>query len=177
MEIPPRSESIHFISTEFKSDCIVCSEELQDGIYLASSAARPISGKIPIKILNTTEKMVTLSNLNPKIYDLRDYDVCTFNENENNSERVKKLFSMLNINKLNKLEFESIQNICVKYADVFYLPGDQLKTTDIYTHNISLKPNAKPVFSKPYRLPRSQKEEIKQQISNMLNCKVAIFIM
>lgn len=41
LEIPPRCESIHYIQTEFQSDCIICSQELQDGVYLASSVATP----------------------------------------------------------------------------------------------------------------------------------------
>lgn len=168
LEIPPRSESIHYIQTELNSDCVICSEELYDGIYLASSVATPINGKIPIKILNVTEKAFTLSNINPVIHELNEYDICTFDKNENNSNRVKKLFPLLQLKDLNTEEMESIKNICAKYANIFYLPGDTLKTTNIYTHNISLKPNVTPIFSKPYRLPMSQREEIKLQITNML---------
>lgn len=168
-QIPPRSESVHFIQTEFESDCVVCSKELQDGLYLASSVASPVNGKIPIKIMNVTEKAITVSNISPSIHLLTDYNICSFQSSENNADRVKTLFSLLKLTDLNEEETASIKHICAKYANIFYLPGDKLTVTDIYTHNISLKPNVSPIFSKSYRLPKVQKDEIKRQISNMLN--------
>lgn len=166
--IPSRSESVHFIQTEFKTDCVICSEELQDGIYLASSIASPVNGMVPIKILNTTEKNITLSNISPTIHNLSDYSICSFDKSNNSSDRVKTLFSLLKLTDLNSEESESIKKICAKYANIFYLPGDTLTVTDIYTHNISLKPNVSPVFAKPYRLPKLHKDEIKRQLSEML---------
>lgn len=83
-----------------------------------------------------TEKSVTFSGIEPTIYDLSDYNICSFEKNEKNSDRVKRLFSLLKLNDLNGLEFQSIKNICAKYADIFYLEGDRLTTTDVYTHNI-----------------------------------------
>lgn len=168
LEIPPRCESIHFIQTEVEIDCVIGSKELQEGVYLASSIASPANGKIPIKILNTTENTVTLSNISPSVYKLDDFNICSFDKCDNSSDRVKSLFSILNLNELNSEEALSIQKICAKYSSIFYLPGDKLSVTDIYTHNISLKPNVSPIFSKPYRLPKSQKVEIEQQIDKML---------
>ncbi|XP_073959806.1 uncharacterized protein [Choristoneura fumiferana] len=61
--LPPRTESLHFITTNLQEDCVVCSSELQDGIFLASSLVTPINGKLPIRILNTTEKEAKLDDL------------------------------------------------------------------------------------------------------------------
>lgn len=79
------------------------------------------------------------------------------------------MFNSLQLNHFNTEEKESIEKICAKYNDVFYLPGDKLKVTKIYKQKISLKPNTEPVYIKPYRLPHSRKHEIKKHIDNMLN--------
>lgn len=168
LEITARCESIHYIQTDFQEDCLICSKEIQSGVFLANAIVTPNKGVIPIKIMNTTEKDLVLPKLSIEIHKLSDYNICTFGKSENNADRVKKLFSFMSFSYMNFEEQKSIENLCAKYADIFYLPGDKLTTTDIYTHSISLKPGTSPIFSKPYRLPQSQKSEIKNQIDKML---------
>lgn len=167
--IPSRSESIHFLETNMQGDCVVCSKEVCEGVFIAGSIVRPTDGKIPIQILNTTDKDLSISDIKPDVHSLHDYDMCSFSSTERNADRVKRLFSLLNIKHLNKEEQIAIENICAKFSDVFYLPNDKLTTTNVYEQNIILKPNAEPVYVKPYRLPYSQKAEIKKQIDQMLN--------
>lgn len=167
-EISPRCESIHYIETNFEEDCVICSEELGEGIYLASSVVTPLNGFIPVKILNTTENTVTLTNITPTIHKLSEYTMCAFDKVDKNAHRIKKLFSLLNLKHLNKEEKVSIENLCAKYPDIFHLEGDKMSTTDIYEHKITLKPNVTAVFSRPYRLPYSQKKEINNQINKLL---------
>lgn len=168
LEISPRCESIHYISTDIKGECLVCASELRDGVYLASSLVKPVCGRIPVKILNTTEDYVTLEQIKPTLHSVSDYNICSFSQSESNAKRVKKLFSLLQLKQLNEEEQTSIENLCAKYSDIFYLPGDRLTTTDIYKHSITLKSNVTPIFSKPYRLPHTQKKEIDRQIEKML---------
>lgn len=168
LKLPARSESIHYISTTLTDDCVVYTKEIQDGIFVASSLASPKKGKIPIRILNTTDKDVTLSNISIDIECSKNYDICTFNTNAKSSSRVKNLFSKLNLKHLNKEEKCSIESLCAKYCDIFYLEGDTLSTTNIYQHTIKLKEGIQPIYSKPYRLPHSLKNEIDNQIGKML---------
>lgn len=167
-DIPARSESIHFIHTNIDEDCVVSSKKLRDGVFLASSIGSPQNGLIPFRILNVTENDLTLTEIEPTIEKLSKFNVCVFEKTQKNADRVKKLFSLMKLKHLNDEEQKTIENICAKYSDIFYLPGDQLTTTDIYTHTISVKPNTNPVFSKQYRLPYSQKDEVKRQINKML---------
>lgn len=169
LDIPPRCESIHYIATDIQDECLVCASVISDGIFLASSLVKPTCGRIPIKILNTTEENFIISEIKPVIHSLSDYNLCSFTKTEKNANRVKRLFSSLQLKHLNEEEQVSVENLCAKYNDIFYLPGDSLTTTDIYKHSITLKPNVAPIFSKPYRLPHSQKKEIDRQIENMLN--------
>ena len=169
LEIPRRCESIHYIDTNLKEDCVVLSAEIQDGVFLAGSVVTPINGLIPITILNVTENDLSLSKIYPEIRKLNDYEFCSFAQSTKNADRVKKMFEQLHLDHLNKEERTTIESLCAKYTDIFYLLGDTLNTTDIYTHTITVKPNTKPSFVKPYRLPFTQKGEIKKQIHKMLD--------
>lgn len=168
-EISARCEQIHYIRTDLSEQCVICSKELEEGVFLANSLATPCNGLIPVRILNTTDNTVTLKNIEPTIHKLSDYSICSFNATDKNADRVKRLFSHLNLKHLNEEEQTSIENLCAKYADIFYLPGDKLSTTNIYKHTITLKSNANPVFTKPYRLPYSQQKEINEQINKLLD--------
>lgn len=169
MTIPARSESIHYIKANFKEDCVVFSKEIYEGIFVASTIVSPHRGRIPIKLLNTTTKDVSLSEINLDIHKFRDYNIIAFDKSVNNASRVKQLFSKLNLKNLNKEEQLSIESLCAKYSDIFYLDGDKLSTTNIYNHKIELKPNTQPIYSKPYRLPHALKTEIKNQLDNLLS--------
>lgn len=79
------------------------------------------------------------------------------------------MFSKINLNHLNDEERLSIQQICAKFSDVFYLPNDKLTTTNLYSQTIQLKPNADPVYVKQYRLPCSQRNEVETQVNKMLS--------
>lgn len=166
--IPPRSENIYYVDTNMDEDCIISTKEIQDGIYIANTIVRPENKKVPVQILNTTEKELTLDLLEPEIRRLSDYHICQFDKKVNNADRVKRLLKEINLDHLSDKEQRSIENLCAKFADVFYLPGDKLTTTDVYEQSIHLKPSVESVFSKPYRLPHAHKGEIKRQIDKML---------
>lgn len=168
LTVPARSESTHFINTSFKEDCVVFSQELCEGVFIASTITKPNNGKIPIRILNTRDRDVNLNYFSIHKRKLNDYFICQFSQNAINADRVKKLFSLLNLKGLNFEEQVSIENICAKYPDVFHLPGDKLSTTAFYQQKLELKPNSSPVYTKPYRLPHSQKQEIDRQVQDML---------
>lgn len=169
LTVPARSESIHFVSTNNSDECVIECQQLCEGVFLASSIAKPQNGKIPIKILNTRDVDIKLSKFSLSESKLSDYYICQFSKPIMNSERVKKLFSLLQLNNLNEEERKSIENICAKFPDVFHLPGDKLTTTPLYHETIELKPHTTPIYTKPYRLPQSQKNEIDNQVKSMLD--------
>lgn len=81
---------------------------------------------------------------------LNDYQICQFNKCKSNAERANTLLELLKLDHLHPTERGTIQAICTKYNDIFHLPGDKLTTTNSYEHNIYLKPDASPVYTKPY---------------------------
>ena len=51
---------------------------------------------------------------------------------------------------------------------MFYLPGDQLSSTNAVKHSINVEPGTAPINTRPYRLPESQKQEVDTQVTKLL---------
>lgn len=72
------NENMYEISARCEQ-CVICSKELEEGVFLANSLATPCNGLIPVSILNTTDNTVTLNNIEPTIHKLSDYSIYSFN--------------------------------------------------------------------------------------------------
>lgn len=166
--IPPRCEVIKYIPTLSGDDRVCLSKELQKGVFIGSLIAKPHNGRIPVRILNTTDSEVCLDLTDLETFSLNDFEVCNFEKEDISVSRVKTLLELLNLSELNLEERRSIESICAKYADVFHLPGDKLSCTNLMTHSITLKPNVSPVYVKPHRLPHALRKEVQRQIDVML---------
>ncbi len=55
-----------------------------------------------------------------------------------------------------------------RYRVTIALSGEALGTTFLISHNITLKPGTRPGYIPAYRLPHSQRQEVNQQIEEML---------
>lgn len=121
----------------------------------------------PIRLMNTSDDDMTIPIFQPELLPLEHYNVCSFDKCSSNITRAKTLLRTLKLDHLGTSERNSIESICSKYADIFYLPGD-LTTTNLCEQSITLKENVNPVYVKPYRLPHSLKPEISKQIKQML---------
>lgn len=168
LTVPAQIESIHYINTELREDCVINSQELCSRVYLANMIAKPKNGKVAIRVMNTRNEEVNLNYFNVHVSKSNEYHICQFSKPSINSDRVKLLFSLLKISDLNTEEQKAIENICAKFPDVFHLPGDKLTTTALYEQTIELQTHSTPVYVKPYRLPHAQKAEIDKQIQGML---------
>lgn len=168
--IPARCEIIHYVylANDVNEDCIVCAREIEKDVFLGAAIVKPKNGRIPVKILNLREEEVKLENFVPEVELLNEYQACNFSKLKADVDRAQNLLKLLKLNHLNCEEKQSIEIICSKYSDVFFLPGDKLNTTNVYQQSITLKPNINPVYVKPYRLPQAMKPEIDRQIKQML---------
>ena len=166
--IPPRCEIIKHFWIDDSDDCVVLSQEVSEGVFTASTIARPKSHMIPVRLLNTNDREIKIKNFRPKTRKLEEFELYHLEKNSISLDRVNKLLDVINISTLNKEEKDSIQKICAKYADVFLLENDPVTVTNICKESITLKQDTKPVYVKPYRLPHFQKAEIDKQIDKML---------
>ena len=167
-EIPARCEIIKYCYVKDDDEYVVFPEELCQGVYVAAALTKSRSSKIPVKILNVRDEDIKIKNFKPKLDKSVDYYIFNFDNNPQSVNRVDRLLNNLDMRNLNKEEEMSIQKICAKYSDVFYLENDPLTVTNIYKQSIKLQNNTTPVYRKPYRLPQSQKSEIHTQIDKML---------
>lgn len=149
MIIPPRCEKIFYIDSCMENECLVLPKELCEGVFLASSITKPRDRKIAIQVLNTRDDTVNLSYFQPEIENLSNYSICKFDSSEIGVDRVRKVLNSLDLKHLNKEERTGIQNICAKFSDIFYVPGDKLTTYIKYVRaNYSVKTQFRPGICK-----------------------------
>lgn len=168
--IPPRYEYITYIETEFAETCVVLNQKVQPNVFVANSIANPVNGKIPVRLVNISNKPVVIKDLKPRIALAENYNVIELKKDDQKYDKIRasKLLEELKLNHLSGSDEKAIKQICLKYSDIFCLKGDKLGTTNVYCPSLTVKPNIQPAFSKPYRLPFSQKEEVCKQVENML---------
>jgi Reverse transcriptase (RNA-dependent DNA polymerase)/RNase H-like domain found in reverse transcriptase len=167
-----RCETYQRIRTSATHECVIETQEIAEGVFIASIIASPCKGAVTVKNLNTRFEKVQIKNFKPTMKPLVDYEIFNFNREQIDSERVEKLLKILDYDGLNTEEQRAVQEIVAKYADVFYLENDPATHTEIYQQQIPLKPDATPVYVRPYRIPHSQKGEVDRQVQQMLIDKI-----
>lgn len=165
--VPARTELTTVITVNVKEPHVLLSQQIKPHVFIANTIVDPKDGKIPVKILNVSKKTVFLNEIKPKMEKLDNYDIVQLNDCKEIPNRTQQLLRELKLNHLSGNEKESIKKICLKYNDIFCLENDKLTVTKILTPSINVKDNTKPVYTKPYRLPHSQKSEIERQIKEM----------
>lgn len=168
--ISARTEVVKYIPTNMMNTCVVLQQQIVPHVFIANSIAEPINGTIPIRIVNLKNKPVTIENFKTNIKPASTYNVVELRQCKKNinKERAEKLLKELKLNHLPNDEKQLISKICLKYSDIFCLENDKLETTNVYCPSVSVKANTQPVYSKPYRLPVSQKKEVDSQIDKMI---------
>lgn len=59
---------------------------------------------------------------------------------------------------------QRLSNLIENYLDIFHSETENLSVNNFYKQKITIKSN-EPVYMKQYRLPNSQKSEIKRQVN------------
>jgi hypothetical protein len=131
-------------------------------------------------IINTTEEDVELFDPVVKVEELGDSDTSEAaimgvteqgedrgDQNLSRGER-ERVTARLRDEHLNEEEQKLLREVCVEYQDVFYLPGEKMSCTNAARHSIQLQAGVTPINTRPYRLPKSQKEEIDRQVKQLV---------
>lgn len=167
--IPPRCEVIRYFTlvTDKFQDQLVSNQEIFPGVFIATTIIDPQC--CFLKILNTNFRPVEIKKvLNLSTEDLKNYKHLANHKNSNcfNPNRQEVLSSILKSN-LPKHAPDSLLNLCHQYADIFYLPGDKHSVNNFYKQQLNLS-DSTPVYIKNYRNPHALKDEISNQVSEML---------
>lgn len=119
-----------------------------------------------LKIINTTNEVMTVRNNDVDIETLNDYDLFDLDTVKNDENRTETL---LNIIREEAPEYcqDKLLPLCSEYADVFALESDSMTVNNFYTQKLRMKDET-PVYIKNYRMPHSQKEEVNSQVNALL---------
>ncbi|GAB0092034.1 hypothetical protein DMENIID0001_069770 [Sergentomyia squamirostris] len=79
-----------------------------------------------------------------------------------------KVVEQLKLEHLSSHDRVLIEEICGRFHNAFYLPGDLLGAKDVLCHEIPLLSGTPPISIRQYRLPEQQKNEIRKQVREML---------
>jgi hypothetical protein len=181
LTIPARTELIVQLPVSAGShirEGLVVKAEITSGVYLAKSLVKVNNSHIITSILNTRQQGVELPNPLVKVVELRDHDVVetavkVMAEQEKSRDdlgqsRGETVMAELRTDHLNSEEKKSLHELCFDYQVVFLL-GEKLSCTNAARHTIQLEPGVTPINTRPYRLPRIQKEEVDRQVKQLLD--------
>lgn len=148
--------------------------------YFQNCVIRPRENRAKVPIMNNTETVIEFNYISLPEYDLLSnyevYSIQTMDFNNpvfESSIRGNVIFNLINFNRnLDPHHISQIHKLCDKYNSTFYLEGDRLSHIIAEEYEILTYPNADVINVKPYRVPFHQREEVRNQISQMLDSEV-----
>lgn len=120
-----------------------------------------------LEIENQTENDLIISLDRPAQTEFHNIECTRTEQLQVSSSRVKGVVSRLRTEHLNAEEKANLNMLCSRYSDVFYLKGEPLSFTNKIKHCIRTK-NEIPVYTISYRYPFIHRNEVRDQISKML---------
>lgn len=124
------------------------------------------NGRGLVEVTNSSENDVIFSMHAPATAELYNIE-CTRTEQQSTATRVKEVLSRLRTDHLNPEEYATLRSLCSQYSDVFYLDGEKLTFTNRIKHKIKTTDES-PIYTKSYRYPYVHRDEVRTQISDML---------
>ena len=174
IQIDGRTEKVYKLKCNLANTDAILSAQENEKVRLPNALVRvDENGEFLTTIINPNAipKFVDFSNL--KLEPLQKFK-SIFNFNTPNSDphtqtdRTFEIKNQLRLDHLNEEEAEMVTQLCLDFQDIFYLEGDNLTFTNEIKHSIDIN-NSRPIFTKSYRHPQVHKEEVKSQVSKMLN--------
>lgn len=167
LTVPPRAETTRIFRISCENPVLIKSKQLQPGVMTANAIAK--DGLAQIRIINCTNQVQSVQIPEFETDGLDNYHIYTMNKSENSEERAKKVLKILSKNYPNdKKVHKQLSKLCVEYADIFTLDTDQMTVNNFYEQKLRLKSD-EPVFTRNYRTPHSQKQEIDKQVRKLLD--------
>lgn len=118
-----------------------------------------------VEISNPTQNDVIFSMDRPVTGEI--FNIEKMHSFKQPSARVKEVLSRLRTDHLNEEERANLESLCAQYADIFYIEGEPLTFTNRIKHKIRTTDEV-PIYTKSYRYPYIHRQEVRDQISKML---------
>lgn len=163
--IPPRCEVFRIFKVTMDHETVfIDSQEICDGVSIAKCI---VNSKTPLlRVINVTDEYKCIDNCKIKTESLNNYHVFSMDKVLSDGKRKENLKSLLRNQMPTEVE-DKLMSLCLQYADIFALESDKMTVNNFYEQKLRLADDT-PVFSKNYRLPHSQKDEIDRQVKNLL---------
>lgn len=170
--LPARSEVIKKITVTTENNYIfVPNQEVSRGVYVCKTI---ISKNSPIvRVLNTNSDNVMIKNVKIITENLEDYDIYVV-EPQKENQRTGKVLEVLRKNFPKFLKHnvrEKLENLCNEFSDIFALESEDITANNFYEQKLQLTDNI-PVYTKNYRIPNSQKHEIKKHVQKLIDSNI-----
>lgn len=148
---------------------------IEDNPYIPNSIYRIVDSQVMIPVSNEAETDLRLSDeeINYKFINVgpeREERITYITQKELNA-RLKLLNEKLRLKHIEDAHRTQIQKIVISYHDIFSLQGDPLPCTSLASHKIIVKDEANINIRQP-RHPECHKEEISNQVNEMLNKRI-----
>lgn len=118
-----------------------------------------------VEIENPNNFDITITFEQPIQAEIFNNEFTSINQD---SKRIKEILSKLRTDHLNIEEKTNLETLCARYADVFYVEGERLTFTNKIKHHIRTTDEL-PVYTKSYRYPFVHRQEVRDQITKMLD--------
>lgn len=148
-----------------------CTQPIRPNVYVSKCITKVNEkGEALFSILNCNSHDVELTDITIEVDDVRVSAASVFKlEKVQNSEskRLDQLVELLKLDHLTPSEKKQVLDLCFEFNDVFYVPGDRMKVTDLLEAEVPTIDNV-PVAQKNYRLPHGLHEVVENQIQEWL---------
>lgn len=162
--VPPRCEVLRqFRIPNVTEPVFVDCQEICEGVLIGKSI---VNSEHPfLRILNTTNEMKFISNYKVKVEKLSQFYIYSINKTGVCNNRVHELQTILG-DKMPDYIKEDLMPLCKGYADIFTLKEDKMTVNNFYEQKLRLN-DKEPIYIKNYRLPYTQRSEIKRQVKTL----------
>jgi transposase InsO family protein len=142
-------------------------QEIQKGVYLAGALTEVRAGYAITSVANTNDERIEIDEPVLELEEIEDTDGQARERGDRYLNRTGEVLKRLRLEHLNKEERQQVEKTCATYQDIFYLPCEILTSTAAVRHEIHMEPGVEPVNVKPYRLPETQKQEVRRQVEEL----------
>lgn len=166
LTLPPRAETTRIFRFATKKSFLIKAKELQPGVMTSNSIAS--DGVALIQIINCTNTLQKIKIPEFEMHPLENYKICSITETKNTKNRTNKIIEILSQNFPKETNVRSkLTDICSEYADIFAIETDQMTVNNFYKQDLNIN-DKEPVYTRNYRTPHTQKQEINRQVKKLL---------
>lgn len=163
--IPANTTRLVSVPIENPDGDVYINEQLMCNCIIHECVTAVTDQTATVEIENPTDSDITVTLDQAVKVDIFNIE-CT--NRDHDPSRVKEVISRLRTDHLNAEEKTNLETLCGRYADVFYIDGEALTFTNKIKHQIKTTDEL-PVYTKSYRYPFVHRQEVRDQITKMLD--------